>query len=105
MQARAVADDRAGAAITGINVERIFLLIMAVSAGLAGIAGVMLGSIYSVLASSGFVALIFALVVTVVGGLGSFGGGVIAGLRGRSHTIGHSVLAGVAWVSQSSSRA
>jgi branched-chain amino acid transport system permease protein len=78
MQARAVAEDRAGAAITGISVEGIFLLIMTISAGLAGIAGVLLGSIYSISPSSGFTALIFALVVTVVGGLGSFGGSVFA---------------------------
>ena len=78
MQARAVADDRAGAALTGIRIEGIFLLVMAASAGLAGLAGVMLGSIYSVSPSGGFTALIFALVVTVVGGLGSFGGSIVA---------------------------
>ena len=51
---------------------------MGVSGGLAGVAGVMLGSVYFVSPGSGFTALIFGLIVTILGGLGSLGGTAVA---------------------------
>jgi branched-chain amino acid transport system permease protein len=78
MQVRAIADNREGAHLVGIRADRIFLLVMAVGGGLAGLAGVMLGSVYLVSPSSGFNAFLFALIVTVFGGVGSLGGTVAA---------------------------
>jgi branched-chain amino acid transport system permease protein len=78
MQVRAVAENREGAELTGIRTGWVFLLVMGVSGGLAGVAGVMLGSVYFVSSGSGFQALIFGLIVTIVGGLGSLGGTVVA---------------------------
>jgi branched-chain amino acid transport system permease protein len=78
IQVRAVASNREGAEISGIQTGWVFLLVMIVSGGLAGLSGVMLGSFYFVSASSGFTAVIFGLIVTILGGLGSLGG-TIAG--------------------------
>ena len=78
MQVRAVANNREGAEITGINTGFVFGLVIAISSGLAGLSGSILGSIYFVSPSSGFTALLFALICTVIGGLGSFGGTIIA---------------------------
>jgi branched-chain amino acid transport system permease protein len=83
MQVRAVAENREGADLVGIRTGWIFVLVMAVSGGLAGMAGVMLGSVYFVSPSSGFTALIFGLIVTILGGLGSLGGTVVA-----AYTVG-----------------
>jgi branched-chain amino acid transport system permease protein len=83
MQVRAVAENREGADLVGIRTSWIFVLVMGLSGGLAGLAGVMLGSVYFVSSSSGFTALIFGLIVTILGGLGSLGGTVIA-----AYTIG-----------------
>lgn len=78
MQVRAVANNREGAEITGINTGFVFAFVVAISSGLAGLSGSILGSIYFVSPSSGFTALLFALICTVIGGLGSFGGTIIA---------------------------
>jgi branched-subunit amino acid ABC-type transport system permease component len=93
IQARAVAEDREGAAITGIRVQAIFLLIMALGSGLAGLAGVMLASFYSLSPIGGFNALVFALIVTIVGGLGSFGGSIVA-----AYVIGATQSATAFWL-------
>ena len=78
MQVRAVASNREGADVTGIYTEMVFGLVVAISSGLAGLSGTILGSIYFVSPSSGFTALLFGLIVTVIGGLGSLGGTIIA---------------------------
>jgi branched-chain amino acid transport system permease protein len=74
MQVRAVAENREGAELVGIRTGWVFVLVMGLSGGLAGVAGVMLGSVYFVSPGSGFTALIFGLIVTILGGLGSLGG-------------------------------
>ena len=78
MQVRAVAENREGAALVGIRTDWVFVLVMGVGGGLAGVAGVMLGSVYFVSSGSGFTALIFGLIVTILGGLGSLGGTAVA---------------------------
>ncbi len=93
IQVRAVAENREAADISGLQSQALFTLIMAVSAGLAGLAGVMLGSVYGVSASGGFTALIMALIVTIVGGLGSVGGSVVA-----AYTVGISQSATTFWL-------
>ena len=78
MQVRAVANNREGAELTGINTGFVFVFVVAISSGLAGLSGSILGSIYFVSPGSGFTALLFALLCTVIGGLGSFGGTITA---------------------------
>jgi branched-chain amino acid transport system permease protein len=75
---RATAQDPDVAALQGINVSRIGMLAMAIGAALAGTAGGLMAPILKVDPYMGHPALIQALVVTIVGGLGSIEGALIA---------------------------
>jgi len=75
---RAVSQQMEAAQLMGIPTRHIFLLVMCLSAALAGLAGVMLSSIFHLSPSSGFNAMIKALVVTIFGGLGSIKGTIWA---------------------------
>lgn len=77
---RAVAQNRVGATLVGLEVDRLFLLAFAVSSALAGIAGVMVSVL---LYASPYVGLVFTLkafAVIVVAGLGNLRGVVPAAL-------------------------
>jgi branched-chain amino acid transport system permease protein len=80
MWVRAGASNRAMASAMGVNVEFIFVLIFAGGAALAGLAGIMAGPILAVQVGMGEPVLILALVVTVIGGIGSIKGALVAAL-------------------------
>jgi branched-chain amino acid transport system permease protein len=75
---RAVSQQMDAAQLMGIPTQRIFLIVMCLSGAMAGLAGVMLSSIFYLSPSSGFNPMIKALVVTIFGGLGSIKGTVWA---------------------------
>lgn len=77
---RAVAQDPDAAALQGISIDRIRLLAMGISAGLAGIAGALMSPVMRVDPYMGHPALIVAFMVTVVGGLGSIEGALVASI-------------------------
>jgi branched-chain amino acid transport system permease protein len=90
---RAGASDRVMAAALGINVSRVFLIVFAVGAGLAGLAGIMAAPILAVQIGMGEPILILALVVIVIGGVGSIRGAFIAALLiGIGDTFGRVLL-------------
>jgi len=64
----------------GVNIKLLNALLFAVGAALAGLAGVMAGPILSVQSGMGEPVLILALVVIVVGGIGSVRGTFVAAL-------------------------
>jgi branched-chain amino acid transport system permease protein len=78
MAIRAVSQQMDAANLMGIPVERTFALVMVISAGLAGLAGVLLSSIFFLSPTSGFTPMIIALLVTIFGGLGSVKGTIVA---------------------------
>lgn len=78
MAIRAVSQNMDAAALMGIPVERTYAIVMVISAGLAGLAGVMLSSIFFLSPTSGFTPMIIALLVTIFGGLGSVKGTIVA---------------------------
>ncbi|MGH6642867.1 MAG: branched-chain amino acid ABC transporter permease [Bradyrhizobium sp.] len=93
MWVRAGASDRAMASALGVDVGLIFSLVFAVGAALAGLAGIMAGPITAVQVGMGEPILILALVVTVVGGIGSIRGAFIAAIIiGVADTFGHVLL-------------
>jgi len=77
---RAVAQDREAAALQGIGVDSTFSLCMGISSALAGAAGALLAPLFYVNPFLGMHAVLKALVVVVIGGLGSIPGAIAGGL-------------------------
>jgi branched-chain amino acid transport system permease protein len=93
MWVRAGASNRDIASAMGVNVELVFSLVFAAGAALAGLAGIMAGPISAVQVGMGEPVLILALVVTVIGGIGSIKGAFIAALMiGVVDTFGRVLL-------------
>jgi branched-chain amino acid transport system permease protein len=93
MWVRAGASDRTMAEAIGVDVQRVFALVFAAGAALAGLAGMMAGPITAVQVGMGEPILILALVVTVIGGIGSVRGAFIAALMiGVVDTFGRVLL-------------
>src|SRR6201996_2682322 len=80
---RAGVDDPQMARVVGIRVSRLFTIVFALGAGLAGFAGMIGGPILSVYPGLDQDMLPLALVVVILGGtgslLGSFGGSIVGG--------------------------
>jgi len=77
---RAGVDDREQVAATGINVDRLFVMVSALASFLAGMAGVAGGAFLTLYPGAEWEILVYALVVVIVGGLGSLGGAMIGAL-------------------------
>ena len=71
MQLRAVTQNREMCECLGINVSRIYCLTFAYSCGLAGLAGVLLAPVKSVVPGMGATYLVDSFMVSVLGGLNS----------------------------------
>jgi branched-chain amino acid transport system permease protein len=95
---RALANDPSAAELMGINTSRLTLAVMFIGGGLAGIAGMLLSSFYFVSLAAGFTALIKALVVTVIGGLGNIRGTLIAAYCVAFVEAATTLFLGAGWV-------
>lgn len=93
MWVRAGASNRAMAQWMGIRVNRVFAVVFAVGAALAALAGALLAPISAVQMGMGESILIPALVVIVIGGIGSIRGALVASLLvGLVDTAGRALL-------------
>jgi branched-chain amino acid transport system permease protein len=83
---RAAAQDPTTAALMGVNINRVLALCFGLGAALAAIAGMLISMCYPVTAVMGIHYTVIAMIVVVLGGLGSipgsFIGGFILGLIG-----------------------
>jgi branched-chain amino acid transport system permease protein len=77
---RAGTDDSEIADALGIDITRIFTLVFGMGAALAGLAGVLAAPIQDVQPLMGMNFLVETFVVVIVGGMGSIGGSILAGL-------------------------
>lgn len=77
---RAGVDDREMVGATGINVDRLFIMVSALASFLAGMAGVVGGAFLTLYPGAEWEILVYALVVVIVGGLGSLEGAMIGAL-------------------------
>lgn len=80
MLVRAGASNRTFIGALGINVNVVFSCAFSVGAALAGLAGALAAPILAVEAGMGESVLIFALIVVVIGGIGSFRGAFAAAI-------------------------
>ena len=91
MLVRAGASNAPMVAALGVNIRRLFTLVFAFGAMLAGFAGVMAAPILSVESGMGDNLLILAFVVIVIGGIGSIRGAFVGALAvGLVDTLGRS---------------
>jgi branched-chain amino acid transport system permease protein len=89
IQIRAGENDREMIAALGVDISRLYTLIFALGAALAGLAGALVGAIQSVQVGMGEPVLILAFVVIVIGGIGSIRGAFIGALLvGLTDTLG-----------------
>ena len=80
IQIRAGENDREMIAALGVDITKLYTLIFALGAALAGLAGALVGAIQSVEVGMGEPILILAFVVIVIGGIGSIKGALIGSL-------------------------
>ncbi|MHA1568958.1 MAG: branched-chain amino acid ABC transporter permease, partial [Alphaproteobacteria bacterium] len=93
MLIRAGASNREMAGALGVNIKLLYTWVFGLGAVLAGFSGMMAGPILSVESGMGEDMLILALVVIVIGGIGSIRGAFVASiLVGLVETLGRSII-------------
>ena len=90
---RGIAQDERAAMMLGIDSDFAATIAMGIGCALAGLAAVILLPLGNIVIEAGYNVLIFAIAVCVVGGLGSWGGAVIA-----SFVIGFAQILTVAYI-------
>ena len=89
VQIRAGEADREMIAALGIDIAKLYTIVFALGAALAGLAGALIGPIQSVQVGMGEPVLIMAFVVVVIGGIGSIKGALVGAiLVGLTDTLG-----------------
>ncbi|MGJ8545051.1 MAG: branched-chain amino acid ABC transporter permease [Sulfitobacter sp.] len=93
IQIRAGEADREMIGALGVDISKLYTLVFALGAALAGLAGALVGAIQSVQVGMGEPVLILAFVVIVIGGIGSIKGALIGALLvGMTDTLGGVLL-------------
>lgn len=97
MMIRAAVDDRESAELLGMDVRRLFSMVFLLGSGVAGMAGFVAIPLVNAFPGMGDEVLISALIVVVMGGLGSVVGSLVASLLiGLTLTLGQIFVAGYA---------
>lgn len=79
-QIQAVAQNKLGASLAGIDTGRVSAIVFAISGGLAALAGGLLAPLINASPDVGIFAALKSYVIVVIGGMGSVSGAVIASL-------------------------
>jgi branched-chain amino acid transport system permease protein len=75
---RGIAQDERAAMMLGIDSDMTAIVSLAIGSGLAGFAAILLLPLGNIIVEAGYNVLIFAVAVCVIGGLGSWGGTILA---------------------------
>jgi len=95
MAMRAVATNRDAAALMGIPVDRVYAITFAVGSALAGVAGGLLGAMFTIEPTMGEWAVVKAFSVVIMGGMGHVPGAVLGGIiLGVAESLGAGFLPG-----------
>ncbi len=93
MLIRAGASNREMVGALGININLLYTLVFGIGAALAGLAGIMQAQIQTAYVGMGESVLIVALVVIIIGGIGSIRGALVASIFvGLVDTVGRAFL-------------
>jgi branched-chain amino acid transport system permease protein len=79
-QIQAVAQNRFGASLAGIDTAKVGAIVFALAGGLAGLSGALLANIFTATPDVGIFPAIKSYVIVVLGGMGSIPGSIIASL-------------------------
>lgn len=79
MSIEAMAQDREGALLVGIDVRRVAMLTFAISGALAAVAGSLIAPLLLVFPNMGELIILKAFVIVILGGMGSVPGAIIGG--------------------------
>jgi branched-chain amino acid transport system permease protein len=77
---RAAGQDSTTAGLMGVNIHNVLAICFGIGLGLAGIAGTLMSTIFAISTSMGLQYTVIAMIVVVLGGLGSITGAVIGGV-------------------------
>ena len=77
---RAVEQDSEAAAVLGINVDRVYVIVFIVSCSLAAVAGAFTGMLFAVEPEMGNDPFLKCIMILMIGGMGSIPGAILAGL-------------------------
>lgn len=90
---RAMGQNRTGAALVGVKTEQVTALVFALGSALAGAAGALYGSLFAITPYMAAGPLMKGFILTVLGGLGSVPGAVVAGfMLGMAESFGSRYL-------------
>ena len=93
MTIQALAQDREGALLAGINVERVETLVFAVGSAMAAVAAALISPIFLVYNTMGDFVILKAFVIIILGGMGSIPGAIIGGyIIGLVESLGGAYL-------------
>ncbi|MRX50996.1 branched-chain amino acid ABC transporter permease [Paracoccus sp. S-4012] len=93
---RAGEADREMIGALGVDISKLYTVVFALGAALAGLAGALVGAVQSVQVGMGEPVLILAFVVVVIGGIGSIGGALVSAiLVGMTDSLGKALLPGM----------
>ena len=77
---RAAAQDPTTAGLMGVNINRVLAVCFGLGLGMAGLAGTLISTLYPFQTSMGLEYTVIAMIVVVLGGLGSITGALIGGV-------------------------
>lgn len=97
LSVQAVAQQLDAARLGGVQVKRVYVLTLAISGAVAGLAGVLLAPLYFAAPTSGDQPILKGLIVAILAGLGSVNGTVAAALLVGAVEAFASVYLGVGW--------
>ncbi len=96
---RAIAQDEQAAMMLGIDSDRAAVISLSIGSALAGLAAVLVLPLGNVTTEAGYRVLIYALAVCIIGGLGSWGGTILASFVLGFAMIISTALFGALWES------
>jgi branched-chain amino acid transport system permease protein len=86
---RATSQNSNAARLMGVNIDAVYTLTFVIGSALAGVGGVLYGTIFAVFPLMGALPTLKAFAIIIMGGMGSIRGAIVAGLiLGVSETLG-----------------